>query len=214
MPPAPRKAPPRATAYDASPLSRLGRWRAAAKPLWLECGLLFGLAFASTFSLRAWVVEARYVPSSSMKPTFEENDRLLVEKLSRGRSPRRGEVVVFHPPARATEAAGPLIKRVVAIGGDQVEVRAGQLWVNGRAQREPYAERIDYPNPDWEGLGMSEGRVPEGHFLPLGDHRNASLDGHAFGPVPNHHLIGRPLLRLWPPDRIGGSGAWNSTRRR
>lgn len=208
MPPAARKAPARATAYDASPLSRLARWRRSAKPLWLECGLLFAVAFASTFGLRALVIEARFVPSGSMKPTFEEGDRLLVEKLSRPWSPKPGEVVVFRPPARAVEAAGPLIKRVVAVGGQRVEVKDGRLYVDDRPQSEPYAERITYPNPDWAALGMPGGVVPAGHFLPLGDHRNASLDGHAFGAVPNGHLIGRPLLRVWPPKRFAFRSAW------
>lgn len=210
MPPTARKAPARATAYDADPLSRFGRWRRAAKPLWLECGLLFAIAFASTFCLRALVIEARYVPSGSMKPTFEENDRLLVEKLSRPWAPQRGEVVVFRPPARAVEAAGPLIKRVVAIGGDRVAIEGGKLLVNGQALNEPYAERIAYPNPNWEDLGMPGGTVPLGHFLPLGDHRNASLDGHSFGAVPNRHLIGRPLLRIWPPNRLAFRTAWTA----
>ncbi|MFM7360313.1 MAG: signal peptidase I [Cyanobium sp.] len=152
--------------------------------------------------LRWAVIEPRWIPSGSMLPTLQLQDRILVEKLR----PRLhqpigpGSVVVFHPPP-ALLAAGydpnaALIKRVVAVAGDQVEVRQGQLWRNGEAVAHDWAgEPMDYALPPLT--------VPDGHLLVLGDNRNASLDSHLWGPLPENEVIGTAVWRYWPPGRFG-----------
>ena len=152
--------------------------------------------------LRWAVLEPRWIPSGSMLPALQLQDRVLVEKL-RARLHRPipiGTVVVFHPPA-ALVAAGydpkaALIKRVVAQAGDAVEVRDGVLWRNGsRAAIDWSAEPMDYQ--------LEPLTVPPDHLLVLGDNRNASLDSHLWGPLPQKALIGTAVLRYWPLNRFG-----------
>ena len=152
--------------------------------------------------LRWAVLEPRWIPSGSMLPALQLQDRVLVEKLrARLHLPVPiGTVVVFHPPT-ALVAAGydpkaALIKRVVAQAGDEVEVRDGVLWRNGsKAAIDWSAELMDYQ--------LEPLMVPPDHLLVLGDNRNASLDSHLWGPLPQRALIGTAVLRYWPLDRFG-----------
>lgn len=152
--------------------------------------------------LRWGVIEPRWIPSGSMLPTLQLQDRVLVEKLR----PRLGvplpvgTVVVFRPPARLLEAGydpnSALIKRVVGTAGDRIEVRDGQLWRNEQAVRPDWASQpIDYTLEPFE--------VPEGQLLVLGDNRNASLDSHLWGPLPLDRVIGTAVVRYWPLQRLG-----------
>lgn len=171
-----------------------GRWRRQIGSLlpWLLLALL----------LRWLVLEPRWIPSGSMLPTLQLQDRILVEKLRPrlGRELPAGTIVVFHPPA-ALVASGydpdaALIKRVVARPGDRVEVRDGRLWRNGEPLDPDWtAEPIDY--------GLAPYTVPEDHLLVLGDNRNASLDSHVWGPLPRSEVIGTAVWRYWPPQRFG-----------
>lgn len=160
--------------------------------------------------LRFTIIEPRFIPSLSMYPTFEVGDQLAVEKVTKRIKPfYRNEVVVFNPPrtfqeimesqygnpGRAKEA---LIKRIVAVEGDRVEVKRGRLFVNGEMQDEPFvAEDAEYQ------FGPVE--VPPGNVLVLGDNRNHSLDGHIWGFLPAKNVIGRAVFVYWPPWRIGNS---------
>ncbi len=160
--------------------------------LWLLLALL----------LRWIVVEPRWIPSGSMLPTLQLQDRILVEKLRPrlGRPLPAGTIVVFHPPP-VLQAAGydpnaALIKRVVAVAGDRVAVRDGQLRRNDRPVEESWRqEAMDY---DLDPL-----TVPPGHVLVLGDNRNASLDSHLWGPLPLDDVIGTAFWRYWPLERFG-----------
>jgi signal peptidase I len=153
-------------------------------------------------ALRWLVVEPRWIPSGSMLPSLQLEDRVLVQKLlpRLGVSPGVGEIVVFHPPEALLEAGydskAALIKRVVAVGGDQVEVRQGRLWRNGLAVE-----------PDWApgpmGYNLAPLVVPAGHLMVLGDNRNASLDSHLWGPLPEKDVIGTAVWRYWPLQRFG-----------
>jgi signal peptidase I len=152
--------------------------------------------------LRWAVIEPRWIPSGSMLPTLQLQDRILVEKLrARLHRPiRAGSVVVFHPPAVLVEAGydpdAALIKRVVAVAGDRIEVRQGQLWRNDSPVGHDWAaEPMDYT--------LAPLTVPDGQLLVLGDNRNASLDSHLWGPLPQDEVIGTAIWRYWPPQRFG-----------
>jgi signal peptidase I len=174
---------------------------APARPLGQRLlGLLAWVALA--LALRFWVVEPRWIPSGSMLPTLQLQDRILVDKLRPrlGQSLKAGTVVVFHPPA-ALVAAGydptaALIKRVVAEPGDQVEVRDGQLLRNGAVVDPDWApEAMDYTLPPLQ--------LDKNQLLVLGDNRNASLDSHVWGPLPREAVIGTAVWRYWPLSRFG-----------
>ena len=165
-------------------------WRSLV--LWLCVALL----------LRWLVIEPRWIPSGSMLPTLELQDRILVEKVRpKLDSPLpNGTIVVFHAPAVLVEAGydpkAALIKRVVGQPGDDIEVRDGQLLRNGDPVLEPWrSEAMDY--------SFGPITVPEGELLVLGDNRNASLDSHVWGPLPRKEVIGTALFRYWPLRRVG-----------
>mmetsp|Transcript_9186 Transcript_9186/g.18400 ORF Transcript_9186/g.18400 Transcript_9186/m.18400 type:complete len:294 (+) Transcript_9186:126-1007(+) len=191
------------------PLSGFQRWLSSSEAQ--DDIKTYTLSLFIALSIRFLLIEPRYIPSLSMYPTFEVGDQLAVEKVTkRVRPQRRGEVVVFNPPAAFREivsgesadtgdskkAKEALIKRVVALAGDTVVVKSGILYVNGMPQDEPYtAEKALYD--------FGPVTVPEGKLLVLGDNRNHSLDGHIWGFLPQENVIGRAVYLYWPPWRLG-----------
>ncbi|TRT79088.1 MAG: signal peptidase I, partial [Microcystis aeruginosa Ma_AC_P_19900807_S299] len=152
------------------------------------------------FGIRTFVAEARYIPSSSMEPTLQINDRLIIEKVSyHFQKPERGDIVVFSPTAalKAQNFHDAFIKRVIGLPGDKVEVKNGLVHVNGKVLAEKYiAEEPNY--------AFGPVTVPPDQYLVLGDNRNNSYDSHAWGFVPRENLIGRAVVRFWPFNRLGG----------
>uniref|UniRef100_UPI0030DB7B21 signal peptidase I n=1 Tax=Oculatella sp. LEGE 06141 TaxID=1828648 RepID=UPI0030DB7B21 len=163
-----------------------------------------GLSIVLALGIRHFVAEARYIPSESMLPTLEVNDRLIVEKISyHFNSPQRGDIVVFWPNERLRQENPSLrdafIKRVIGLPGDTIEVRGGRVYVNGEAIRENYIAA----EPDYQ---WGPETVPPDSYLVLGDNRNNSYDSHFWGYVPRENIIGRAVVRFWPPNRMGELG--------
>ena len=159
--------------------------------------------FAFFLAIRLLIIEPRYIPSLSMYPTFNVDDQLMVEKVTKWyRAPERRDVVVFDPPpifwdltSRVPDGEA-VIKRVVAVAGDEVRVSQGKLYVNGVAQDEPFTnEAAEY---ELEPL-----RVPPECVFVLGDNRNHSFDSHFWGFLPRKNIIGRAVFTYWPPTRLG-----------
>jgi signal peptidase I len=153
------------------------------------------LCFANTF-----VVQTFYIPSGSMRTTLVEGDRLFVNRFIYGpelpgrlkellpaRSVRRGDVVVFRSPEDPTL---DVVKRCVALPGDEVEIADGTLRINGLAVDESLyatADRRDMPPR----------RVPADSYFCLGDNRPNSYDSRFWGPLPAHLVKGRAVLVFW-----------------
>jgi len=164
--------------------------------------------------VRSFVVEPFYIPSLSMYPTLTVNDQIAVEKFSKffsSAGPRCGDLVVFTPPKAYYEAkmqkwngVGPkpvlprtsLVKRVVAVGGDLIEVSDGVLIRNGQVEYEPYVR-------DAMRYSLSPTMVPAGFVYVLGDNRNVSADSHIWGPLPVENVVGKAFYILWPVERQG-----------
>ena len=179
---------------SADSTTRQGSWRSLL--LWVLLALL----------LRWQVIEPRWIPSGSMLPTLQLQDRILVEKLrprldrTRHQPLPLNSIVVFRAPEPLVQAGydpdAALIKRVVGRPGDLLEVRDGRLWRNGDAVAEPWlGEEISY--------AMAPITVPENELWVMGDNRNASLDSHLWGPLPEADVIGTAILRYWPLSRFG-----------
>lgn len=185
----------------------------------LEFSVLFIIALVIAIYMQAFVTKPFMIPSPSMEPTLKEGDRVLVDRLTyHFREPRRGEVIVFRfdPNDAANWTRGgngfsrsldllaevlnithqeslPFIKRVVGIGGDTVELRDGELFVNGEPYQADYEYVRDNANGKWE--------VPEGCVMVMGDNRPNSNDSRRWGFVPLRAIIGRAVAIWWPPSR-------------
>jgi signal peptidase I len=162
-----------------------------------------GISFLIAVLIRFFIVEPRFIPSLSMFPTFDIGDQLLVDKVGKFARGQQGyirrDVVVFNPPETYIELTGnteALIKRVVAVEGDSVEVRGRKLFVNDVIQDEPFINE----EPDYS---LDKVTVPKGCLLVLGDNRNHSFDSHLWGFVPQENVIGRAVFKYWPPWRVG-----------
>ena len=169
-------------------------------------------ALAIVLAVKAWVVNPYRIPSSSMEPTLHcggsdagclarFSDRVLANRfIYHFREPERGETVVFDVPRLAEErcgAGGTFVKRLIVLPGERWRMEDGHVWVNGKKLEEPYLE------PSRRGADTrSEERVPEGHYVMLGDNRMQSCDSRTWGPVPRDNLIGKVFAVYWPPTRI------------
>ncbi len=147
-----------------------------------------------------------YIPSESMLPTLQVNDRIIVDRAYyQSNAPQRGDLVIFQPPMQLTQmlqgimpldAKTVFVKRVIGLPGDVVEVKQGKVYVNQRPLSEPYL--TEAPTYDWGPIA-----VPAGALIVLGDNRNNALDSHYWGVLPQKNLIGKVFWRYWPPDRFG-----------
>ncbi len=198
---------------------------------WLRIGLM---ALAITLVIRWAFFEPYSIPSGSMEPTLRAGDRIFVNKLvyglrvpfvnalfQRGADPQRGELVVF----RTVEADSPhriLVKRVVALPGEEVRIANGGLYIDGARLTEP-GEVADLtytapasPNATDKRYGVRPepefSRVPEDHYFLLGDNSRNSRDGRHFGWMPREHILGRVFAVWWPVPRwrdfTGFTGTW------
>ena len=193
---------------------RVARLRREAAPMLLLLALML---LARTSFANHYVV-----PSGSMQPTLEPGDRVVVDMtayglrlpftdialLGRG-TPRGGEVAVFKSPLDGTR----LIKRVVAVGGDEVSLRDGLLAVNGVRLADPVVPAVERFDGRLARLDLADGggpdipwlQVPPGKLLVLGDHRGDSADGRVFGLVDADAVYARALGVYW---RRGEGPVW------
>lgn len=180
------------------------------------------IAFILAMFIRAFFIQAFKIPSGSMKGTLVEGDRLMVNKLRYGplvplankdyypwkrkrlpglRKPKRGDIIVFIYPENKSR---DFIKRLIATEGETVEIKDGDIYINGKLIKEPIIKNIYYYNRMDSQYGK-DGQtitVPEDHVFVLGDNSISSHDSRFWGFVPNEYIIGRAEVIYWPFKRI------------
>ena len=151
------------------------------------------IAVVLAMIIRTFVVELYLVDGPSMRPTLQHAQRLVVNKfIYHFRAPEKGEVLIFRYPK---DPSRDFIKRVIAVPGDTIEIKDGNVFVNGELQNEDYILskcRGDYP----------KSTIPEGHIFVMGDNRNNSEESRFpdVGFVPFDFIKGKAMLVFWPLD--------------
>lgn len=191
-----------------------------------ELVAIIAIALGLALAIEAYVVKPYEIPSASMEPTLNINQRILVDRIGMHfSSPQIGDIMVFHPPAvetcadpnegannfdqaepeacdvaRGRPSSQTYVKRIVGLPGDHLRIIDGQVWRNGRREPDSFTIPCD-------GAGDCNFprtfTVPPGDYYMMGDNRPDSLDSRFWGPVPRRWLIGQVFMTYWPPDRIG-----------
>jgi signal peptidase I len=153
-------------------------------------------AFAIAIFIVIFVIQPVKVEGTSMLPRLVDQERIFVNRfIYRFADIQRGDVVVFWYPRDRTKS---FIKRVLGVPGDDVEIRHGSLYVNGRRIDEPYLK------PEFrDHESFRREIVPPGHYFVLGDHRNSSNDSRNWGYVSRELIYGKAVFRYWPMSRVG-----------
>jgi signal peptidase I len=156
----------------------------------IEIVVIVAAAFAIAMLVQALLIKPFTIHQVSMRPTLEEGDRILINRVVyHFREPKNGDVIVFHSPVTVGE---DLVKRVIGVPGDTVAVRGGKLYVNGVAQNEPYLLEQNFAGE------YPEMKIPEGQLFVMGDNRNNSGDSRFFGPIDRKLVLGCAFVVYWP----------------
>lgn len=170
----------------------------------LEWVKAIAIALVLVILIRWLLFKPFIVDGPSMQPNFHTGERVIVnEILYDMRSPKRGEVIVFHVPSEGRD----FIKRVIGVAGDTVKVEGDVVTVNGKTVNETYIQdAIDdahknnklYNNKDFPNVDFKDGTVPAGHVFVMGDNRSDSTDSRMIGYVPLGDIVGRADVIFWP----------------
>ena len=170
------------------------------------------IAFILAMFIRTFFIQAFKIPSGSMRMTLMEGDRLMVNKLRYGpklpltdqrlpglTKPQRGDVIVFIYPE---DHKRDFIKRLIALGGETVEIKDGHIYIDDEFWNDPRTDHIYYYNQGPYGEEGDKIKVPEGQFYVLGDNSASSRDSRYWGFVPDQNIIGRAEFIYWPLNRM------------
>jgi signal peptidase I len=169
---------------------------------WLEWALLILGALTVALLIKTFLFQAFYIPSESMSPTLEKNDRVIVNKLSyRLHDVNRGDVIVFKAPEGVDPTVKDLVKRVIGLPGETIEQQGGKIYVDGKRLKEPYLTESAIAEP---GPGFARIKIPKDSYWVMGDNRSNSKDSRLF---PDHFIhkrdiVGRVFVRVWPLNRL------------
>lgn len=171
------------------------------------------IALILALLIRTFIVQAFKIPSGSMIPTFEIGDRIFVNKFIYGacmpftdirlpavRQPQRGDIIVFVSPETPNK---DFVKRLIALEGETIEIKNGNIYINGKEIDHPMSVRSNYYyNRGDYGKEGEAVTVPKGYYFALGDNSANSRDSRYWGFIPKRSLIGKAILLYWPLPRI------------
>ncbi len=159
-----------------------------------ELIILVGTALVLAWVIKSFLIQPFFIPSSSMESTLKPNDRVLVNKvIYRIRPPQRQEIIVFSSPHEQNK---DLIKRIIGIGGDTLEIKDGTIFINGNKVEE------DYTVSDKDPTNYGPIKIPPNSFFMMGDNRPFSQDSRFFGVIAKDDIIGKAFIIYWPINRI------------
>lgn len=170
--------------------------------------LVVVIAIGAAFLVRTFFLQQYYIDGPSMQTTLSPKDRVLVNKLSyKMHDVHRGDVVVFDRLS-GTEH-DDLIKRVIALPGETIEIRNCSVFIDGQTLEEPYLDTLQLAQTDLgkrcgQHIDMAETAIPEGMVFVMGDNRVQSFDSRDFGSIDIEMIRGRAFVSLWPI----GSWSW------
>lgn len=159
------------------------------------------VAVALVFGGLATVAKPYKIPTGSMEPTIQVDDRILADRvIYHFKDIERGDIIVFTPPeSTGSDSSIPYVKRVIGLPGDTVAVYDGKTWVNGEEFVVDEVKEAPY-------YSRRQETVPEGMLFVLGDNRNSSQDSHIWGFLPIGNVIGRADIIYWPPHDLDWLG--------
>lgn len=158
-----------------------------------------------------FITQPHQVNGNSMYPNFQSGEFLLTDKLSyRFGKPERGDVIIFTAPSTAHCPVGfncDFVKRIIALPGERIKVEKGKIYINGKILDEPYQRALKFTGSgNVSGSYLAEGTertVPDNNYVVMGDNRPGSSDSRDWGPVAQKLIVGKVLLRYWPPNVAG-----------
>ncbi len=165
---------------------------------WIET-ILFALIMA--LIIRAFFIQVFWIPSGSMERTLDIGDRIVVNKVVyHFRHPKRFEIIVFRAVPAMGEEKKDLIKRVIGLPSETLEIKDGIVSINGKPVEEP-ADMKQTMNQDYANFGPVN--IPDDSYFVMGDNRGASADSRYWGFLPKKNVIGPAFLRIWPLTKFG-----------
>ncbi|NJL97122.1 signal peptidase I [Candidatus Gracilibacteria bacterium] len=185
--------------------------------VWLGTTKSITLAILFAFGIRAFIAEAVYIPSGSMLPTLEIDDRLLVEKLTgKFQKYQHRDMVVFEPSQKNIDLSQNIcpinkndnfIKRVIAVPGDIISIETKKsenkilqgLAINGKIIEENYLKESNFQFP----VNQLPMKLANDEYFVMGDNRNNSCDGRVIGTIKHDQIIGKAVFRFWPINQVG-----------
>ncbi len=171
------------------------------------------ILFAAFIFISIFFIQSYKIPSTSMVPALMPGDKIIVNKIVYGpripflsvhlpglKKPSRGDVVVFISPADRSKA---YIKRLIAVPGERLNIKDGNVYVNGKIMVDPRIARNYYYNQGDYSKSTKEITVPENKYFFMGDNSISSLDSRFWGFVDKRDIVGKAVFIWWPPKRLG-----------
>jgi signal peptidase I len=156
------------------------------------------IAAGVSIFLITYVASAYKIEGNSMEMALSDQERVIITKLGVKNNIKRYDIVVLYKP---DEPKKSIIKRVIGLPAEIIEIRAGDVYINGRRLPEPYLPKEK--DIMFRSINMKPLLIQEDHYFVIGDNRTVSQDSRVFGPVSQKYINGKTLLRYWPFSRFG-----------
>jgi signal peptidase I len=157
------------------------------------------IAILVVIPLRLFIAQPFIVSGSSMYPTFQDKNYLIVDELSyKLRNPERDDVIIFKYPKDTTKY---FIKRIIGLPNETVDINGSEITITNKNNKE--ALTLDEPFVKNEAQNNTHFELKDNEYFVMGDNRNASSDSRYWGAVPRKLIVGRAFLRLWPLGSVG-----------